>query len=127
MFNFGIRNSSDDDVVFCTRPMESKHYIGLIGRLLRPLKPDSAPRCPQFLHMRAGCFMAKTDVKSAFRIIPSHPNDFALLGMNWQDSYYFDRCLPMGCSSSWAIFEAFGTVLEGLAMTRLGASGSYIF
>ncbi|XP_068749266.1 uncharacterized protein [Montipora capricornis] len=71
----------------------------------------------------AGCFMAKTDVKSAFRIIPIHPNDFALLGMKWQNSYYFDRCLPMGCSSSCAIFEAFSTALEWLAINRLGASG----
>ena len=70
----------------------------------------------------AGCFMAKTDVKSAFRIIPIHPNDFALLGMKWQNAYYFDRCLPMGCSSSCAIFEAFSTALEWLAMNRLGAS-----
>ena len=70
----------------------------------------------------AGCFMAKTDVKSAFRIIPIHPDDFALLGMKWQNFYYFDRCLPMGCSSSCAIFEAFSTALEWLAMNRLGAS-----
>ena len=66
--------------------------------------------------------MAKTDVKS-FRIIPIQPNDFALLGMRWQDSYYFDLCLPMGCSSSCAVFEAFSTALEWLSMTRLGASG----
>ena len=71
----------------------------------------------------AGCFMAKTDIKSAFRIIPIHPIDFALLGMKWQNLYYFDRCLPMGCSSSCAIFEAFSTALEWLAMKRLGASG----
>ena len=71
--------------------------------------------------MGAG-LMAKTDAKSAFRIIPIHPNDFALLGMKWQDSYYFDGCLPMGCSSSCAIFEAFSTALDWLAMTRLGAS-----
>ena len=70
----------------------------------------------------AGCFMAKTDVKS-FRIIPIQPNDFALLGIRWQDSYYFNLCLPMGCSSSCAVFEAFSTVLEWLSMTRLGASG----
>ena len=70
----------------------------------------------------AGCFMAKTDVKS-FRIIPIQPNDFALLGMRWQDSYYFDLCLPMGCSSSCAVFEAFSTALEWLSMTLLGASG----
>ena len=52
----------------------------------------------------AGCVMAKTDVKSAFRIIPIHPNDYSLLGMKWQNLFYFDRCLPMGCSSSCAIF-----------------------
>ena len=45
------------------------------------------------------CFMAKTDVKSAFRIMPIHPNDYDLLGMKWQNLYYFDRCLSMGCSS----------------------------
>ena len=28
------------------------NYTGLIGRLQKPLKPDSAPRCPRFLHMR---------------------------------------------------------------------------
>ena len=27
----------------------------------------------------AGCFLAKTDIKSAFRIIPLHPRDFGLL------------------------------------------------
>ena len=72
--------------------------------------------------MGAG-FMAKTDAKSAFRIIPIHPNDFALLDMKWQDSYYFDHCLPMGCTSSCTIFQAFSTALDWLAMARLGASG----
>ena len=67
--------------------------------------------------------MAKTDVKSAFRIMPIHPNDYALLGMKWQNLYYFDRCLPMGCSSSCAIFEAFSTALQWLARHRFGASG----
>ena len=65
----------------------------------------------------------RKQMSSAFRIIPIHPNDFALLGMKWQNAYYFDRCLPMGCSSSCAIFEAFSTALEWLAMNRLGASG----
>ena len=71
----------------------------------------------------ASCFMAKTDVKSAFRIIPIHPSDFPLLGMKWDNQYYFDRCLAMGLSSSCAIFEAFSTSLEWVSMNRLGASG----
>ena len=43
--------------------------------------------------------------------------------MNWENLYYYDRCLPMGCSSSCAISEAFSTALEWLAFHRLGASG----
>ena len=46
-----------------------------------------------------------------------------LLGMKWNNSYFFHRCLPMGCSSSCAIFEAFSTWLEWLAKHFLGASG----
>ena len=30
-----------------------------------------------------GCFMAKTDIKSAFRIIPIHPADYSLPGIKW--------------------------------------------
>ena len=69
-----------------------------------------------------GCFLAKTDIKSAFRIIPVSPNDFPLLGMEWQGKFYFDKCLPMGCSSSCNIFETFTTVLEWVAMNKLNAS-----
>ena len=69
-----------------------------------------------------GCFMAKTDIKSAFRIIPIHPQDYSLLGIKWADKYYFDRCLPMGCSSSCAIFETFSTALEWLSLHKLRAS-----
>ena len=37
-----------------------------------------------------GCFLAKTDVKNAFRIIPIHPDDYGLLGMQWRGLYYYD-------------------------------------
>ena len=69
-----------------------------------------------------GCFLAKTDIKSAFRIVPIHPADYSLLGMKFDNLYYFDRCLPMGLSSSCNIFEAFSTALEWLSVHRLGAS-----
>ena len=70
----------------------------------------------------AGCFLAKTDIKSAFRIIPLHPRDFDLLGLEWESKFHFDRCLPMGCSSSCNIFETFSTALEWIASTKLQAS-----
>ena len=69
-----------------------------------------------------GCSRAETDIKSAFRIILVHPDDHPLLGMKWENLYYCDHCLPMGCSSSCAIFEAFSTALEWIAIHRLGAS-----
>ena len=65
--------------------------------------------------------MAKTDVKSAFRIIPIHPADYSLLGLKWENLYYFDRTLPMGLSSSCAIFEAVSTALEWISIHHLGA------
>ena len=70
-----------------------------------------------------GSYMSKIDINSAFRIIPIHPDDYHLLDMKWNNSYFFDRCLPMGCSSSCAIFEAFSTSLEWLAKHFLGTSG----
>ena len=64
------------------------------------------------LRFGKGSYLAKTDIKSAFRIVPVHPRDYHLLGFYWRGGYYYDRCLPMGCSSSCAIFEAFSTSLE---------------
>ena len=58
------------------------------------------------------CFLAKSDVQSAFRIIPIAPSEYHLLGFKWKDQCYFDRCLPMGASSSCAIFERFSTSIE---------------
>ena len=66
-----------------------------------------------------GCLLAKTDIKSAFRIIPIHQNDHTLLGMKWRRLYYSDRCMPMGCSSSCKIFETFSTAIEWIARHKL--------
>ena len=67
-----------------------------------------------------GCFLAKTDIESAFRIIPIHPGDYCLLGMCWEGQYYYDRCMPVGCSSSCKTFESFSTALEWIAKHVLG-------
>ena len=70
-----------------------------------------------------GCALAKTDVKNAFRLIPVNPNDYDLLGIFWQDHFYYDKCLPMGCSSSCKIFEAFSSALEWIARYKLSTPG----
>ena len=58
-----------------------------------------------------GALIAKADIESAFRIIPIHPDDYPLLGMCLDGKYYYDKCLPMGCSVSCKIFEAFSCAI----------------
>ena len=59
-----------------------------------------------------GALMGKTDIKSAFRLLPVSPEDFELLGICVDGLYYYDRCLPMGCAVSCSTFECFSTFLE---------------
>ena len=40
-----------------------------------------------------GCFLAKTDIKSAFCIVPIHPDDYHLLGFMWRNMFYYDRAV----------------------------------
>ena len=63
--------------------------------------------------------MAKTDIKNAFRLLPIHPEDYGLLGLKWKGLYYYDKCMPMGCSSSCLTFETFSTALEWIAKQKL--------
>ncbi len=60
----------------------------------------------------SGAWMAKVDVKSAFRLLPVAPADYELLGFSFNGSFYYDKCLPMGCSISCSLFEKFSTFLE---------------
>ena len=66
-----------------------------------------------------GVFLSRTDIKNAFRIIPVHPTGYNLLGMKLRDQYYFDKCMPMGCSSSCHTFELFSSTLECMAQIKL--------
>ena len=59
-----------------------------------------------------GALLGKKDIKSAFRLLPVHPGDFDLLGIEFQGNYYIDKCLPMGSSISCATFEKFASFLE---------------
>ena len=49
---------------------------------------------------------AKMDVKSAYRIVPVHPEDRPLLGMKWQGKVFVDATLPFGLRLAPKIFNA---------------------
>ena len=63
--------------------------------------------------------MTKTDIQSAFRIIPVHPQDWELLGMSWQGRYYFDKVLPFGLHSAPFLFNQLSDALEWLVNHHL--------
>ncbi len=56
--------------------------------------------------------MVKIDVKSAFRLIPVREADQHLLGMKWKGSYYVDKRLPFGLSTSPPIWERFSRMIH---------------
>ena len=65
-----------------------------------------------------GCYIAKADIESAFRIIPIHPLDYHLLGFMMDNQYFYDRCLPMGCAVSCRLFENFSCAVQWI-LTKL--------
>ena len=66
-----------------------------------------------------GAYLAKTDIKSAFRIIQINPKDYRLQGLKWRGRYLVDITLIIGSRSSCQIFEAFSTAIEWIARHKL--------
>ena len=62
-------------------------------------------------------WLAKSDIAEAFRIIPLHPSCYHLMGFYWE-GYWYDRCLPMGCSQSCQIFERFSSAIQWVLLNK---------
>ena len=56
--------------------------------------------------------LAKVDIESASRLIPVHPDDRTLLGVQWQGRVYIDPMLPFGLRSAPKIFNAVADALQ---------------
>ena len=68
-------------------------------------------------------YLAKLDIKSAYRMVPVHPEDRWLLGMRWKDEVYIDMVLPFGLRSAPKVFNAIADALEWI-MWRNGVENS---
>ena len=67
------------------------------------------------MSMGQGTWLAKLDIKSAFRIIPVHPSDRYLLGVEWKQAVYVDTVLPFGLRSAPKLFNAIADALQFIA------------
>ncbi len=70
------------------------------------------------LSLGKGALLTKIDVKSAFRLIPVHPDDRHLLGMRWQGALYIDCVLPFGLRSAPKIFNAVADALQWILICQ---------
>ena len=52
------------------------------------------------LSVGRGAFLVKTDIKEAYRMLPIHTHDQALLGVQWEGVTYTDLALPFGLRSA---------------------------
>ena len=68
------------------------------------------------LHLGKGAFLAKTDIKHAFRLCPVRPEQWPLLCYRWMGSFYTDTVLPFGSRSSPFIFNTFAIGISVLLL-----------
>lgn len=55
-------------------------------------------------------------------LLPVHPGDFELLGFSFDNRFYVDRALSMGCSIYCVAFEHFRFFLEWVMKERSGVA-----
>ena len=65
-----------------------------------------------------GCFVAKTDIESAFRLIPLKPSDYELSGIFWDGNYYYDKVLPFGLRSAPFLFNMLLDAVEWILLNK---------
>ena len=58
-----------------------------------------------------GAQLAKLDLESAYRMIPVHPDDRLLLGMEWKGQLFIDTALLFGLRSAPKVFTAVADAL----------------
>ena len=62
--------------------------------------------------------LIKLDLKNAYRMVPTHPADYTLLGIKWRGKTYIDRALPFGLRSSPKIFNALADFIAWVLTSR---------
>ena len=64
-----------------------------------------------------GAFLVKADIKEVYRMLPIHPHDQLLLGMQWKGVTYTDMALPFGLRS--AVADALQWILVQKGINNL--------
>jgi len=96
------------------------HFISKEDHSLQYITIDNA--IEGILRLGQGCFLAKTDIESAFRLIPLKPSDYELFGMFWNNQYYYDKVLAFGLRSAPSVFNQLSDAVEWILLNKCGIS-----
>jgi len=58
-----------------------------------------------------GTLLVKADIEAAYWLIPVHPQDRILKGIEWDGQFYVDSCLPFSLQSAPKLFNAVADAL----------------
>lgn len=58
-----------------------------------------------------GAWLSKADISDAFKVMPLHPSQWPLFGVQWREKMYFSVRLTFGCRSSPKIFDTLSEAL----------------
>lgn len=74
--------------------------------------------------IRRGCFLAKVDLRHAYRSVPVHPSNYKALGLKWKFkghtkfTYLMDTRLPFGGRSAPGIFHRITQAVRRMMLRR---------
>lgn len=93
-------NDGIDRIEFTTKYENINHAIGWITQYGR------------------GCLLSKIDIQDAYRILPVHPVDQVLQGLQYEGKLYFDKALAFGNRASGGIFCRFADIITWIAVQQ---------
>ncbi|CAG8648486.1 7121_t:CDS:1 [Dentiscutata heterogama] len=93
-------NDGIDRIEFATKYENLNHAIGWITKYGR------------------GCLLSKIDIQDAYRILPVHPVDQVLQGLQNEGNLYFDKALAFGNRASGGIFCRFADIITWIAVQQ---------
>lgn len=65
-----------------------------------------------------GSLLAKTDIESAYWLVPVHPKDQPLQAVKWRNQIFIDPMLPFGLRSAPKIFTTLADALQWYSHQR---------
>ena len=91
-----------------------------IAASLCSMRYSSLDDAVQFItRLGPGTLLTKIDLKSAYRVVPVHPQDRHLLGIRWEGQVFADQALPFGLRSAPKLFSAVADAI-GWALFQTG-------